>query len=98
MRIGAGVSEKEIYFVITAQTSWEGKLVFDPTRHKTILGLPVDYPRINQFPEWFTVDPQVRYSIKSSDSKLSDNYSGASLLNGIPLKLNAGERLIIEIE
>ena len=98
LRIGAASFERGTYFVLSAQTNWEGKLVFDPIRHKTVLNLPVDYPRINQFPEWFTVDPQVRYSIRSSDSKLSDNYSGASLLNGIPLKLNAGERLIIEIQ
>ena len=98
LRIGAASFERGTYFVLSAQTNWEGKLVFDPIRHKTVLNLPVDYPRINQFPEWFTADPQVRYSIRSSDSKLSDNYSGASLLNGIPLKLNAGERLIIEIQ
>ena len=98
LRIGAASFERGTYFLLSAQTNWEGKLVFDPIRHKTVLNLPVDYPRINQFPEWFTVDPQVRYSIRSSDSKLSDNYSGASLLNGIPLKLNAGERLIIEIQ
>ena len=98
LRIGAASFERGTYFVLSAQTNWEGKLVFDPIRHKAILNLPVDYPRINQFPEWFTVDPQVRYSIRSSDSKLSDNYSGASLLNGIPLKLYAGERLIIEIQ
>ena len=98
LRIGAASFERGTYFVLSAQTNWEGKLVFDPIRHKAILNLPVDYPRINQFPEWFTADPQVRYSIRSSDSKLSDNYSGASLLNGIPLKLNAGERLIIEIQ
>ena len=98
LRIGATSFESGTYFVLSAQTNWEGKLIFDPIRHKTILNLPVDYPRINQFPEWFTVDPQVRYSIKSSESKLSDNYSGASLLNGIPIKLDAGERLIIEIQ
>ena len=98
LRIGAASFERGTYFLLSAQTNWEGKLVFDPIRHKTVLNLPVDYPRINQFPEWFTADPQVRYSIRSSDSKLSDNYSGASLLNGIPLKLNAGERLIIEIQ
>lgn len=30
---------------------WERKLVFDTPRHKTILNLPLDYLRINQFPE-----------------------------------------------
>ena len=98
LRLGAVATEEETYFVVTAQDDWEGQLVFDPIRHKDILNLPVDYPRINQFPEWFTVDPQTTYHITASDPKLSDIYSGAKLLDGIPLKLSAGERLIIVIQ
>jgi len=98
LRLGAVASEKETYFVLTSQTDWEGKLIFDPIRHKTILNLPVDYPRINQFPEWFTADPQANYRITASDPKLSDTYNGGSLLEGIPIKLRPGERLIIKIQ
>lgn len=98
LRLGAVASEKETYFVLTTQTDWEGKLIFDPIRHKTILNLPVDYPRINQFPEWFTADPQANYRITASDPKLSDTYNGVSLLEGIPIKLRPGERLIIKIQ
>ena len=98
LRLGAVASEKETYFVLTSQTDWEGKLIFDPIRHKTILNLPVDYPRINQFPEWFTADPQANYRITASDPKLSDTYNGVSLLEGIPIKLRPGERLIITIQ
>ena len=98
LRLGAVASEKETYFVLTSQTDWEGKLIFDPIRHKTILNLPVDYPRINQFPEWFTADPQANYRITASDPKLSDTYNGVSLLEGIPIKLRPGERLIIKIQ
>ena len=98
LRLGAVASEKETYFVLTTQTDWEGKLIFDPIRHKTILNLPVDYPRINQFPEWFTADPQANYRITASNPKLSDTYNGVSLLEGIPIKLRPGERLIITIQ
>lgn len=28
-------------------------------RDKTILGLPIDYPRINEFPEWFILNPNL---------------------------------------
>ena len=98
LRLGAVALEKETYFVLTTQSDWEGKLIFDPIRHKTILNLPVDYPRINQFPEWFTVDPQANYRIKASDPKLSATYSGSTLLEGIPLKISAEERLIITIQ
>jgi hypothetical protein len=96
--LGAEPSEKGTHFVLTANTDWEGQLIFDPIRHKSILNLPVDYPRINQFPEWFTVDPKKEYKITVSDLKLSNSYSGAVLLKGIPLKLSAGQTLILAIE
>jgi hypothetical protein len=98
LRLGAEPSEKGTHFVLTANTDWEGQLIFDPIRHKSILNLPVDYPRINQFPEWFTVDPKKEYKITASDPKLSNSYSGAVLLKGIPLKLSAGQTLILAIE
>jgi hypothetical protein len=66
-------------------------------RHKTILNLPVDYPRINQFPEWFTLNPNLKYRIISSDKNLSGIYSGEKLLNGLTLKLSAGAILKIAI-
>ena len=98
LQLGAVASEKETYFVLATQTDWDGKLIFDSIRHKTILNLPVDYPRINQFPEWFTADPQANYRITASDPKLSGTYNGVSLLEGIPIKLRPGERLIITIQ
>ena len=98
LRLGAEPSQKGTYFVITTQNDWEGQLIFDPIRHKTILNLPIDYPRINQFPEWFTIDPSADYQITASDKSLSTSYSGAKLLEGIRLKLFAGQRLIIAIE
>jgi hypothetical protein len=98
LRLGAEPSEKGTHFVLTANTDWEGQLIFDPIRHKSILNLPVDYPRINQFPEWFTVDPKKEYKITASDPKLSNSHSGAVLLKGIPLKLSAGQTLILAIE
>ena len=31
------------------------------------MGLPLDYPRINQFPEWFTVDANAMYEVTVVD-------------------------------
>jgi len=42
---------------------WSGKLRFDRPRHRSPLYLPIDYPRINQFPEWFTVSPTQKYEL-----------------------------------
>ncbi len=93
--IGAEHTEDGYYFVITAENDWEGKLLFDSERHKTILHLPIDYPRINQFPEWFTAKADEDYSIVSSQKNLSGKYSAKQLLEGIPVTLKAGEKVVI---
>ena len=96
--LGAEKGNDGYYFVITAENDWEGKLVFDTKRHKNILNLPLNYPRINQFPEWFTVEKKEKYSIISSEKEMTENYSGEELSKGIPVKLKAGEELIIVIQ
>ena len=47
---------------------WEGQLMFDQKRHKTILNLPLIIS-INQFPEWFTLDQDAIYSIESNQKQ-----------------------------
>jgi hypothetical protein len=57
LRIGAVRDGEKLHLYLSAKRPWTGKLLFDRPRHKTIMHLPVDYPRINQFPEWFTLPP-----------------------------------------
>ena len=47
-----------LYVSIIAEQAFQGKLLFDKQRHKRQMHLPMDYPRINQFPEWFTTDAE----------------------------------------
>ena len=96
--LGAEKTENETYFVLTSEKNWEGLLIFDEPRHKTILHLPIDYPRINQFPEWFTVEDGVEYLVISSQKTLSGKYTGKQLHQGIQVKLIAGEQLVISIK
>jgi hypothetical protein len=96
--LGAEKTENETYFVLTAENDWEGKLVFDAPRHKTILHLPVDYPRINQFPEWFTAKDGEEYTVVSSKKELSGKYSGKQLIDGIPVKMKKGEKLVVSVK
>ncbi|MBL7967224.1 MAG: hypothetical protein JNK09_09475 [Prolixibacteraceae bacterium] len=96
--LGAEKTGYEICWVLNAEKDWEGKLKFDPQRHKVNMGLPIDYPRINQFPEWFTVQPEKSYSVVSSNRKLSGKYTGKQLLEGIQVKLSGGERLVVSVK
>jgi len=62
-----------------------------------MLNLPIDYPRINQFPEWFTAEEGEEYSLISSQKELNRKVSGKQLLVGIPVKLKAGEVWVVQI-
>lgn len=95
--LGAEKTEDGTCFVIQAENDWEGKLVFDAPRHKTILHLPIDYPRINQFPEWFVAEEGKEYKVFSTQKKLSGKYNGEQLLAGIPVELRTGEQVVLKV-
>jgi hypothetical protein len=95
--LGAERNGGNTCFVLTSDKDWNGKLIFDAQRHKTNLGLPVDYPRINQFPEWFTATPGRKYFITSNSKKITGKYNGEKLLQGIDIELKAGKSLIISL-
>jgi hypothetical protein len=87
--------------IVAKESDWKGNLVFDQPRHQIYFNMPVDYPRINSFPEWFTVDIDKEYSLIEIDSEGGQhkkNVSGAELINGFQLNLIAEEekRFIIE--
>ncbi|HSA97124.1 MAG TPA: hypothetical protein VLJ16_13805, partial [Acidobacteriota bacterium] len=46
---------------------WSGTLRLDRPRQRALMHLPFDYPRINQFPEWFTVEPLAKYEVRAGD-------------------------------
>ena len=95
--LGASTNGNETCFVLTAEDDWEGKLFFDTPRHKTILNLPLDYPRINQFPEWFTIKAGEEYRIMSPQKKYAGTYSAKELSEGVPVALKAGQELILVV-
>jgi hypothetical protein len=105
---GSVDSADGLLLAIRAEQDWEGTLLFDAPRHRTIMKLPLDWPRINQFQEWFTVAPEGRYSIRDAapggattggvTTGAERVYSGSDLHAGIPLTLRAREEKHIEIQ
>ncbi len=97
---GASARGRELYLSIRADKKWNGKLLFDVPRHKTIMNLPIDWPRINQFPEWFTVDAGSRYVLDLASGETLGPFTGQQLRDGIELDLKAGEekRFVIREE
>jgi hypothetical protein len=67
---------------------WAGRLLFDTPRHRAHLGLPDDYPRLNQWPEYFAVEAGREYTWVDQDGH-EQVYAGAELGAGLPLSLDA---------
>ena len=69
LRLGAARDgDGGLVVALSAEWPWSGSLRFDRPRHKAVMRLPFDYPRINRFPEWFTVEPLARYEVKVGDA------------------------------
>jgi len=79
---------------ITARDrDWTGRLRFDQPRHRTFFRMPLDYPRINSFPEWFTVEAAANYEIRETIDGAEDRVRrlrGAELIEGLELELKQG--------
>lgn len=95
VRIGAVVHGRsgKLCISLIADKPWKGKILFDKPRHKTQMHLPLDYPRINHFPEWFTVTPNGAYTVQPLSGKVALFRSGKPLLDGIPIDLPAGREV-----
>jgi len=87
---GAVRKNNELYITIKADTGWQGRIIFDTQRHKNNLKLPIDWPRINQFPEWFPIDQQSQYNVEHISVNSTTEYSGSELKTGLFLKLDPG--------
>jgi hypothetical protein len=91
VKIGAEMKGDTLFISVQSETPWEGRLYFDRARHAENMKLPVDWPRINQFPQWFTIDPEKQYDVIDVQDGSSRKASGKSMTDGIDLTLKANE-------
>ena len=93
VRIGAVTVGEKLCISLISAKAWSGKIIFDRPRHKVQMHLPIDYPRINQFPEWFAPNAKSRWTI----SPVGGSFTGAQLHTGIAIELKGGPemRLIV---
>lgn len=95
---GAVEKDDKLWVTLQSDSQWEGKLIFDKPRYKENLNMPIDYPRINQFPEWFTAHKNEKYTVHDLTAGNTNRYSGKDLQNGLEIELKPGEirKLIVE--
>lgn len=90
VRLGAAAEGDALYLIARADDPWRGAIRFDRPRHRVNLHLPIDYPRINQFPEWFTVEEHGRYVVEDHADGTKRIVGGAELQRGLAVELAAG--------
>lgn len=96
VHLGADRNGGRVLMSVTAETSWTGTLRMDYPRHRDHLHLPLNYPRLNEWPEWFTVEHDRRYEVRIGEAPAVVRL-GAELVQGLPLSLRAGETVRIEV-
>ncbi|UCH14964.1 MAG: hypothetical protein JSV22_03110 [Bacteroidales bacterium] len=80
-------SKNTLKISLSSANNWEGRLIFDTPRHRTHMNLPFNWARINQFPEWFTVEEDSIYTIHNLTLNSKNDYTGLELVRGIPITL-----------
>ena len=84
--LGAALDGSCLRVHLHSEEVWRGTLLFDTQRHKQHVGLRLDYPRLNQWPEWWTVDQARRYAVTMPDGSQLE-IDGTSLAAGLTLDL-----------
>jgi hypothetical protein len=88
LAIGAVPAGARLLLNIGAPPNWRGAVQFDFQRHKRVLNYRRNYVRLNEFPEWFTVEENALYSVERRGGG-TQVWLGSELIQGIPL--TAGE-------
>jgi len=95
---GGVYHDNKLYITISSEKGWEGMLMPDIARHNENMNLPLDWPRINQFPEYFTAESGKIYSIISDNSRKEIIIEGDEIIKGVPVKVSPGKTVKIKIE
>ena len=63
LKVGAHRQGDRLFVSIEGPADWKGKLHFDYARHRRTLNFERNYVRLNEWPEWFTVDENTLYRV-----------------------------------
>lgn len=96
LRLGGVQEDGGLYLSAESDVSWRGRLCFDWPRSEHKFG-KVDWARINETPEWYTVRPQLRYRV-TVDGGAPATLTGKQLIEGFALDLKPGSSRRIRVQ
>jgi hypothetical protein len=81
--IGVGATEDARRLYVTLMAPSATPLQFDYARHRRVMNFDLNYVRLNEFPEWFTVDENTLYRVRPSSGAPEQIRLGSELVHGI---------------
>ena len=96
LRLGAAPDGEGLVLVVSSTQKWDGRLVFDIPRHRLWLHFERDWPRINYLPEYFTVEPDRKYTV-TVGSGPAQIMTGRSLRDGLPVHVEARQEVVVAV-
>ena len=95
LKLGAEQKGDSLLITVQSDQPWEGKLFFDYERYKENMKLPIDWPRINQFPQWFSVNKDQEYNLVEIELGSNKTEKGEQLIKGVGMDLSGEKTLIV---
>lgn len=96
VHLGAVREKDNLLLRITADSTWQGRLHLDSPRHRDFWRMSRNYPRLNEWPEWYTVQRDGEYTVNIG-GRPARTYLGWDLTGGIPMTVEAGESVTVRI-
>lgn len=93
--LGAAVDGDCTVFALSSSADWDGRLVFDTPRSRLNMQMPIDYPRLNKWPEWLVVESDKAYQVTGALG--SGTALGSELAQGVALHLGQGESASLRV-
>jgi hypothetical protein len=94
--VGASRDGACVTLLVTSQSDWSGRLVFDRPRHADFTRMPYDYARLNKWPEWFVAEAGVAYRLTDGLGEVT-TADGRALQAGLPLEVGAGQEQTLQV-
>ncbi len=92
LKVGAIREGERLLVSIQGPADWRGPVRFDVARHRRWLNFRRNYVRLNEFPEWFTVDENTIYRVSPRNGSGALEGLGSELAAGVELR--AGEWVV----
>jgi len=98
LNLGATFNNNILNVSVSCKSGWNGKIKFDTPRWRDKMHMPLDYPRINQFQQWFTVEPADKYEVIFYPAGEKNTCSGQDLINGLQVLVKPGEVIFFTLK